>query len=368
MSQRVPAFYLALAAFAALALAFLLLRRVPRLGFLRRTRATNAVLATLSLLAAFIVAEGSLHFFLDVSDSSMSTLTSRRWVDRHLPRPYGVARGRQPGRDWTVPGPAFPVAVVGDSLTFGQGIERDEDLYPAILERELRARGLDAGVYNLSFLGWNTLEETKVLQKAFERGNRIKVVVLGYCLNDIGSLVPVSDKYTVELGKLTHPPPSLAPFVRRSFVASFLYNRYRMFASTDLQKTWESLPAAYRTPALFKAHADELKILKRMTSSYGANLVVLTFPVVNIPWERYPYRDIHAQLDAFWKSLDVENLDLLPALERHPVETLQASFLDSHPNELVHRLAAERLTEFLVKKYELPAAAGGGGAAGVAAR
>ena len=64
-------------------------------------------------------------------------------MERHLAdyRPDSY-RGRLTASDESATRPTLFVAVVGDSITFGQGIERVEDLYPSIMERELRAAGV----------------------------------------------------------------------------------------------------------------------------------------------------------------------------------------------------------------------------------
>lgn len=308
------------------------------------SRCVNLALALLGVLLPLVAAEGFFLFFVDTTDNGLLTLTSRRWAERHVGHAKGANfRGRRGQDGGAVAGPRLSIAVLGDSVTFGQGVERDEDLYSSLLERGLRARGIAAEVRNYSRPGWNTTEELAELRWQFERGGFFHAVVLGFCLNDIGTFIRVPEVYLTATQRLRKPPALLDPLVDRSFVASFLYNRYATFRSPIVNRMWESAGQAYRSPEMFRSLAAQFQELKRLTDSQRAALVVVTFPSATLPWEEYPYRDVHRKLDAHWKGLGVTHVDLLPVFERHPPEDLRVGILDSHPNELGHRLAAEAL-------------------------
>jgi lysophospholipase L1-like esterase len=338
--------------FYALLLAFLtqsawLVFRTWRGPSARRTRAINGTLVLLSLLATFVAAEGYFYFFVDITDGAMQTLTSRRWVDRHLPQPFGTPRGRQLGDPAAANKPAVSILVIGDSIAYGQGVKREDDLFSSILERGLREHGLDAAVFNVSRLGWHTAEEASVLQQIARDGHRFDLVVLSYCLNDIGAFVEPTPSYSEAQQRLMTPPSSVDGLVKRSFVASWLYNRSVVLTSPALKEMERRVVEAYRDPATFGMHAQELLAFKATVDAMGGRLVVVTFPHFVAPWEKYTYRDIHRGLIAFWGSLGVKDLDLLETYERYPSEGFRASSLDTHPNAFAHRLAAQRLLEEL---------------------
>ena len=149
-----------------------------------RGAAVKATLLLLSLFAGFVVLEGAFYFFVDLTDSAMALLTSRRWAARHLPPP---GEYRHPPGEAPAPAGAdeLGICVLGDSLTYGQGVERAGDLYPSLLEQELRVAGLPARVANVSQFGWDTLAEIGAFEEALRSGLRCRILVLGYCLNDI---------------------------------------------------------------------------------------------------------------------------------------------------------------------------------------
>lgn len=320
--------------------------RSRRLSPARRRRLVNGALLLLGVLGPLVAAEGWFLFYYDATDGALSTLTSRRWIERHLPQPLGTPRGRRAPSGDADQAPPVVIGVLGDSLTYGQGIERDQDLYSSVLERELRARGVAADVFNISFPGWDTREELAELQRQFAGGGKFSLVVLGFCLNDIAPFVRQPAGYQAAVAGLGKPPAALAWLITRSFVASFLYNHWVFLTSSTLSDAWrDTMFEGYRSPASFRALAEQLEAVRKLTSSYGVPLIALTFPDLGTPLDRYPNRDIHQRLDGLWKRLGVPHVDLLPALERHPTSALRASLMDGHPNELAHRIAGGQLAD-----------------------
>ena len=74
------------------------------------------------------------------------------------------------------------ILVLGDSVTYG-AIVGQADTYTAILERKLRANGVDAEVINISYGGWGADQELEALSL---EGLAYKpdLVILQFCTND----------------------------------------------------------------------------------------------------------------------------------------------------------------------------------------
>lgn len=344
-------FYLLLLAFLAQS-AWLLLgsRRSPSR---RRKIAERATLLALALFASFVLLEGYFYFCVDLTDGAMALLTSHRWAERHWPPDGKFRHPNAPG-----PPPAGAgeneICVLGDSLTNGQGVERIEDLYPSILEGRLRTAGVPARVYNFSYQGWDTIQETKTLETALGSGRRCRVLVLGYCLNDIEAYVEYPADIRKAAGRLTTLPPLVRPFARRSFLVSWLYNRWVIFTEPSLRRFEDAEAAAYRNPETFAAHRADLLHLKQLCDKNDVRLLVVIFPQINSPWPQYRYRDIHRKLAEFWAQQGIPTVDLLPEFEKYPYRELQASAYDGHPNERAHRLAAAQVFARLTGLMGLP--------------
>jgi len=88
-------------------------------------------------------------------------------------------------------------------------------------------------------------------------------VVLGFCLNDMGTYVEPAPGFAEAVARLGAPPAPLALLVNRSFVASFLYFRYASPSSSPIRKTWEKVAAAYQSPNAFVALVMDLDLPQR---------------------------------------------------------------------------------------------------------
>src|SRR5262245_63505841 len=99
------------------------------------------------------------------------------------------------GGNWAIPKPegTVRIAILGDSQTFGYGV-REEDTYPARLERALREARPDRGweVLNFGMMGFNTAQEAEACSlDAFPF--HPDLVVLGFFPNDVDPPVRPAD-------------------------------------------------------------------------------------------------------------------------------------------------------------------------------
>jgi lysophospholipase L1-like esterase len=89
-------------------------------------------------------------------------------------------------REYTVAKPqgVFRIAAVGDSCTFGFGLEL-EDTWPKQLERELQKTNPKTEVINFGVMGYNTPQEAERIQDKVLKYSP-DLIIIGYSLNDIG--------------------------------------------------------------------------------------------------------------------------------------------------------------------------------------
>ena len=78
----------------------------------------------------------------------------------------------------------FSIAAVGDSVTFGLGLEL-EDTWPKQLERELQNTDPRVEVINFGVMGYNTPQEAERIQDKVLKYSP-DLIIIGYSLNDIG--------------------------------------------------------------------------------------------------------------------------------------------------------------------------------------
>ncbi len=244
------------------------------------------------------------------------------------------------------------IIVLGDSIAAGLWVKNDEDVFPAVLEKELLKKGLPAEVMNFGVLGYNTQQEVETLK---EKGLRYKpdLVVLAYCLNDrsrddgnIYGLLLHEAKTGNKIDRSKTPPWAV-----RSALVRFIW--YRVFPSFTVRHTHsESSDAG----TLAKDTVGEyFGLLAELSRKNRFKVVVAVFPEFKSIEKResaYPFLDMHESI----KKLCVERgffcLDLLPVFrackKAHPSELV--AFDRFHPRPVGHHCAGEALAEFISDK------------------
>jgi lysophospholipase L1-like esterase len=339
-------FYLLLFAFL-LQNAVLLHRRWPW-GDRRRRVFANLSLLGLTVFGLFLAAEGILYLFWDTTDSAMALLTSRRWIDRHVRFNSLDYRGREIPFSTPWDGRTLRILALGDSVTFGHGISREEDRYPDLLEAALRRAGIPAQVYNASRMGWNSTGEKELLRMMANGGVRFDLVLLGYTFNDLENHLQGFD-IRREHDAIKNIDGPLAPLLRRSLFLDLVRYAYLSARNRTLQGMDAVLAAAYADPGIWAAHTADLEEIASSLAAQGTGLAVVTFPFLMRPWPEYRFTAAHQALNRFWSERGVAHVDLLPVFVRHDVRELMVNRLDAHPNELAHRLAAEALTPLVLR-------------------
>ncbi len=241
------------------------------------------------------------------------------------------------------------VVALGDSFSWGVGVEF-EDAWPQRLERGLsRHRGETWEVVSLARPGMNTVEEAEQLATeglAYDPD----LVVLGYCLNDSEDDEAAEVRRARDWEEMVHERRAHAP---RPWDRSALFR----LVSTRLQATRENRLRieAYRSQyvAGYKGWIAGQKALRRMADLCRERkipLVVMTLPLFGNPLDAaYPFGEIHAAVaravnDAGW----ARPLDLRPAYAGLDWRLLVVDGAnDEHPNEIAHRIAANVLVSTL---------------------
>jgi lysophospholipase L1-like esterase len=225
------------------------------------------------------------------------------------------------------------IVFLGDSLTFGWGVEQDET-FAAILEKEL-SQDTPTEIINFGTGNYNTTQEVNLF---LEKGlaYRPDKVVVFYFIND-AEPVPKKSRFAW-LGHLR--------------IATFYWSRAqallaRMFPSAGFAEYYGAL---YRDDqpgwiATRKAFLD----LKTACERNGIALQVVLLPELH-ELVHYPFAEQHAQVVRFLRDNGIAALDLAPrfADEKNP-QSLWVSRDDAHPNARAHRLIASFSRDFLAE-------------------
>ena len=242
-------------------------------------------------------------------------------------------------RDHEIKKPAgtYRILVLGDSITMGLSVERTEDVFTAVLERELRGKGHAADVLNFGVSGYNTQQEVEILA---DKGLTFKpdLVILAYCLNDTlqmnGGIIHHLRKREKQAQGIAHY--QLTPRLARS--ALYRLIRSRFYSDRIVEERVQH----YRD---LKADTVEpsLKKLRRLADAHGFDVLVAVMPADKDRGRPEQYAQI-AQRAA---AQGLPHLDLRAAFE-HCAAAGENLYNDSwHPSAAGHDCLGRALAEHL---------------------
>lgn len=236
----------------------------------------------------------------------------------------------------------FRIALLGDSVTFGYGVEVD-DVYARVLERMLngseRMQGRRFEVLNFAVTGYSTRDEAIVLEHKVISWD-VDLAIIGYVWND-----PEIDPYQ-ELHRYFHQPKwwqhshllrLVAKSKRKLDIIRYGGGNYVRYLHGYPRK-WQSVVDAFEDV--------------RMTAEQASlPIVVLVFPEIlkDSDWSGYPHRDLHAKIRSLAERNGFYVVDLYDDYATHEPVELRVSEADSHPNRLGHEIAASRLLDFITE-------------------
>jgi hypothetical protein len=255
----------------------------------------------------------------------------------------------------TKPAGTVRLVFLGDSFTFGEGV-RDGDTYPArtaaLLQQEHPSGSPRFESYNLGVGGYNTTQELALLEHV---GLTLlpDCVVLGYVLNDAEPPLFAMDPGTnhvrratraVEEGAGDPVPPDRWLYQLRTarLIWQLAANRDRS------RRTVAHYQALYKEGR--SGWQESRRALRQIIARCHEARVpcyVLLFPILYELSDAYPFRAIHQKIRAEVEDRGATLIDLFPRLKGQRAETLWVHPADQHPNEQVHRIAADALAAAL---------------------
>lgn len=314
--------------------------RVVRKGTL------TAIAALATILHILVIAEIYYRYIFDESDNVFQIATTQRWVERHV-QINGF--GFRDEHFFPIKDPKETrIGVFGDSFTWGQGIEKREDLYDEVLERQLNQScppNRWIKVYNFGKTGSDINDYRTFLHEY--RGFNFDGVVVGYYMNDIDSGKMTRHKNSCyssifEFRKL----PVLRHLFERSFALQYWWVRiYTRFVwSQDPDACWRTLNVSdYEDPEIWSRHLTTIDQLVDEARKQQSDLVVVIFPYLKFLNDASPIQHVAERVEQFLKNRGVPVINLAPILSSYPPDQLVANSHDLHASELVHRIAAGEL-------------------------
>lgn len=311
------------------------------LGARSPARFHGILLSGAKLLVLLLLLEGGARTMALLSPRTEGFPTHRHqlWFARHGQTNSEGFRDRE----WisSPPPGTSRLLLLGDSYTFGQGIDEEEDRLGETLARDLAGAGVSLAILNAGVPDSHTGDHLQTLERTLEY--RPDAVVLLYVFNDVryfwrGSRSGIVGAPSSAWGRLH--PHRIAHL--NSHIYQQVYVRLRLIGTrrAGYQATNDSL---YRDAGVMVQHFDDLLAMQRMAEEAGAAFAIVPFDIAVVASE-----SIAARYARFLDGVRSARLRVWPVdrvLEGYTFDALSVNRLDLHPNELANGLLAGALID-----------------------
>jgi len=227
----------------------------------------------------------------------------------------------------------YRIAVLGDSLTFGWGVEK-ADTYEVLLEQML-SESRPTEMINFGAGNYNTEQEVNLFIEKGLKYNPDKVVIF-YFIND-AEVTPVQSKWA---------------WLARLRSVTFLWSRVRgLLTRTSPGQTFASFyKDLYKDDQPgFIAMKEAFIELRDLTRERGIALQVIMIPELHNLVD-YPFGEEYGKVAAFLAANGIDYIDLTDDFRGYAdAPGLWVASDDAHPNALAHRMIAEYSRDFIEK-------------------
>jgi lysophospholipase L1-like esterase len=225
----------------------------------------------------------------------------------------------------------YRIAVLGDSLTFGWGVEK-EDTFEVLLE-DMLSETRPTEMINFGHGNYNTQQQVNLFKEKGLKYNPDKVVVF-YFIND-AEVTPVRSNWL---------------WISRLRSVTFLWSRVRGLLSRAAPgQTFQTFYSdLYKDDQPgFIAVKDSFIELQGVTEQHGIELQVVMLPELH-DLVNYPFTAEYAKVENFLTDNGIAVMDLTASFAGYQnPEGLWVAPDDAHPNALAHKMIAEYSRSFL---------------------
>lgn len=246
------------------------------------------------------------------------------------------------------------IVIIGDSFTFGLGVEDTEKIFVRVLQKKLDEQ-YGVGKFEVIVLaekGFTTTDELLVLHNTALDFNP-DLIVLAFFLNDAegaGSRIGFERLY---FHHYMYPWIVGGWLYEHSFLFYFFESRMKNVVRNlglEEKSHLEYITHLYSdSNPYFERHQQHLRYFIRLAHKKGSTVVVMSIPAL-MDFERYPYNFVARYIKNITESEGGYFLDLLPNYAIYDFEKLKVSFTDGHLSELGHEATAEALRNFINKE------------------
>lgn len=293
-------------------------------------------LCLLGLLA--IIAETYFRFIAIQTDSFGMSLPARRWFALHTKLNSLGCRDKEWSRQKTAG--THRIAFMGDSFTYGWGIENPENRFSDLVQARFdAAKATAVEVMNVAKPGWGTGDEIQPLIDMIEVFE-VDEVILCHVPNDIEKLLPRTNEFDP-----IRPPAPVFFNLESSPLLDFLYRRIYLPRVPTVYHYHDWLADGYADSVIWKRQCAYFDRIVEQCRQHRVTIRVALLPFLRTQGVKFDQTRVHQQIRAYFETQHVPIVDLLPAIKAQAVEKLVVNSMDSHPNELAHLLFAKAIMQ-----------------------
>lgn len=234
---------------------------------------------------------------------------------------------------------AFRIVVLGDSLTYGYGVD-EADTYPALIGKELRPFA-DVKVYNLGKSGYQSEDILRVARHWIPI-LRPQVTIYGVCVNDF--LPSGTGRYSSNMKyQVPFPRAIKLPLIHKTRTGTVLARGYdqlllRLKLRNDFYDDILSNSQGYQT----RFRNDLIAINEFVKKQTGSSVILIVLSAS--PYNARARRITVAAEDAAGKAgMQIVSIKQFYEKYSNGKVRLHVSRWEQHPNEIAHKGFAEMI-------------------------
>ena len=318
---------------------------------MRPARARTAALNLVTAMVATVVTLGAVELYYRATYRENWYLEPE-FRPGHFPRlnadglrdvDYGP---RQPG--------TYRILLLGDSFTFGSGVEDDAAIWPAIIERrlgEIRPLGdvskyevLNGGIAGSLTDKWVALYQQQRQPDFFPPD----LVLVVFFLRDGTRMEHVSNELAAaNLERIRTDPLTRVSTAYRYFSEKWLAIHFAALLERFFVDSYAGSPEA---TAEWRAAQHNILTIRDIAVSDGTRFGMAIFPMLyGFEQDPYPFQTAMDALATFCRTNGIAHLSLLPAFRGRRASDLWVSEANKHPNVEGHAIAARALLPFVLQ-------------------
>ena len=308
---------------------------------------TKEILKGLGIsVITFIILFLLLEIFLIVVDYPVrvpnTKISSENPLLVYINRPYAKVSSKESfnsdglrDREYNLEKPVDTVriAILGDSVAYGDRIDSREEIFSEILEYSLNLLGeKNFEVINFGVGGYNIVQEVELYNEKASRYNP-DIIILAYVLND-------PDDISMKITEKSKFKTIISTLERIRFV-NFFYDYSYALRKQEYDNKMDYIEYL---------HSEKIEKVRSAFQELGnvdKRVVVVLFPVFS-DFAEYKWEEEHDIIGNLAREMNFEFLDLFDAYSEFDAKDLRISKLDVyHPNELGHKIAADAIYDYL---------------------